>query len=104
MKYQEALKEITHLTFVETKYYEMLKKLAEEKDEQESRREKLVVGSEWECIVSHKVFGTKRITFNPKGRTVIITSIIEDLLSYKYQDDKGNDDIEEHFLLCFKPR
>ena len=28
-KYQEALKEITHLTFVETKYYKLLKELVD---------------------------------------------------------------------------
>ena len=30
--------------------FELLKKLAKEKDEQDSRKDKLIVGSQWECV------------------------------------------------------
>jgi hypothetical protein len=94
-KYQEALKEITHLTFVETKYYEMLKKLAEEKDEQESRKDKLVVGSVWECVID---------CYGSEHEFVVVHSV----KVFEILDDKvriGYDWMpKQQFLLCFKPR
>ena len=96
-KYQEALKEITHLTFVETKYYELLKKLAEEKDEQESRKDKLVVGSEWECVV--ECYG-ESWNWHVGDILKVIKIDTHVFVSYHVRDNFTKD----QFLLCFKPR
>ena len=46
--------------------FELLKKLAKEKDEQESRKDKLVVGSEWVCVAGcdskHFVYDVGRLS------------------------------------------
>ena len=111
-KYQEALKEITHLTFVETKYYEMLKKLVEEKDEQESRKDKLVVGSEWECVVD--CLGERKfnngdthtmIIRKEQGIEVVKTHYISTTYGFVNSSSSMTFTMPtDQFLLCFKPR
>lgn len=79
--------------------FELLKKLVKEKDEQESRKDKLVVGSEWECVV--RCHGSN--TFHCVGELVKIGEIedtfvwLEDSILDTYVNDS-------QFLLCFKPR
>lgn len=111
-KYQEALKEITHLTFVETKYYEMLKKLAEEKDEQKSRKDKLVVGSEWECVVN--TFAPIRAFYiDPLldknylkiGKSAVVRVVdFDDMNVLMILNSAKCILSKDQFLLCFKPR
>jgi hypothetical protein len=76
--------------------FELLQRLAKEKDEQESRKDKLIVGSEWECVVKcHGVYADFSI-----GEIVTILSISEG----GYINFSNDAMIIPQFLLCFKPR
>ena len=72
--------------------FELLQKLAKEKDEQESRKEKLVVGSEWECML--KTYGTvKIIDVHPLSERVTFRNML-----FEHTEKIAD------FLLCFKPK
>ena len=77
----------------------IFEQLVSEKDEQLSRRDKLVVGSEWECVVRCHSSNT----FHCVGELVKIGEIedtfvwLEDSILDTYVNDS-------QFLLCFKPR
>lgn len=103
MKYQEALYRLDDGEHT-IEDFELLKKLAKEKDEQESRKDKLIVGSVWECVVEH------RVIIGDDIHTIIAGSHIEVYLSkertviYRIKQSLYCTDLTEHFLLCFKPR
>ena len=69
----------------------LLQQLIDEKVEQESRKDKLIVGSEWECIC--KTYGkVKIIDIHPLSKTVTFRNMLFS------QTEKIDD-----FILCFKP-
>lgn len=76
--------------------FELLKKLAKEKDEQESRKDKLVVGSEWECV--YLCFGRHSI-WNIED-VCQVTRITENGVGLSNEDYMPKD----QFLICFKPK
>ena len=83
----------------------LLQELVDKEIELQSRKDKLVVGSAWECVVpvcylEHEYdFKTIRIT---KGDVVIIKEVFEkEICIQKYG---LNCDNIEHFLLCFAPK
>ena len=88
-----------------TSYEEMfaVRDVLREKHEQLSRKDKLVVGSEWECIVPHKaesgwcLIGTPFTITEIKDGWVFSEKVI---LNIKFESF----DFIEHFLLCFKPK
>lgn len=79
--------------------FELLKKLAKEKDEQESRKDKLVVGSEWECVAD--CYGDKIAYY--KNANVILNKFDENLLEI-ISFEKSDRMKKDQFLLCFKPK
>ena len=79
-----------------------LQVLIDEKLEQESRKDKLIVGSEWECVAKNR----GRNTIHKKGIEVYILKIEENfsIISYKTVYGWVEDVIPtDQFLLCFKP-
>lgn len=79
----------------------LIEELIAEKTEQLSRKDKLVVGSEWECVVG--CYGD--VHKWDKGDKVTITKIVN-VLGY-LQIDANNlikdNVLIDQFLLCFKP-
>ena len=87
--------------------FDELEKLAIEKDEQESRKDKLVVGSEWECVavclvaeVSSKSTLTSILTVLGDGCVFIGNDYLMTTIKVK---DKHYVIPTSQFLLCFKP-
>jgi hypothetical protein len=80
----------------------LLQQLIDEKLEQESRKDKLVVGSEWECVF--ECFGENR-HYDVKDN-VVINKIFNLYGTYiNVGHGQIDDNIpEQQFLLCFKPR
>lgn len=76
--------------------------LLEEKIEFESRKDKLVEGSAWECVVPHLADATQPYDIK-KGSKVTILDIAEEYLSYLNEKEELVLDAIEHFILCFKP-
>ena len=80
----------------------LLQQLIDEKLEQESRKDKLIVGSKWECVAKNR----GRNTIHKKGIEVYILKIEENfsIISYKTIYGWVEDVIPtDQFLLCFKP-
>ena len=83
-------------------YFDELEKLAIEKDEQESRKDKLIVGSQWECVAENR----GRNAVFKKGIEAYIWEVKENFVNFGYGTVYGyvRDSIPiEQFLLCFKP-
>lgn len=81
--------------------FEVLKQLIDEKLEQESRKDKLIVGSEWECVVENR----GRNDVFKKGIEVYIWEVKGNFVNFGYGTAYGyvRDSIPiEQFLLCFK--
>ena len=84
-------------------YFDELEKLAIEKDEQESRKDYLKVGSKWECVANCMIDkGAHSSEYVKNG----------DIVEIHYCDPELFVFIDEHrflmiptqqFLLCFKP-
>lgn len=80
-----------------------LQELVDKEIEQESRKDKLIVGSQWECIAENR----GRNTVFKKGIETYILEIEENFITfghgtvYGYVRDSAPID---QFLLCFKPK
>ena len=80
----------------------LLQELVNEKLEQESRKDKLVVGSKWECIAENR----GRNTVFKKGIQIYIREVVENFITFGYGTVNGYvvDSVPiDQFLLCFKP-
>jgi hypothetical protein len=104
-KYHEALQDIK-LGIRDVSFYrnsmDVIQKLVDEKLEQESRKDKLIVGSQWECVF--ECFGENR-HYDVKDN-VVINKIFNLYGTYiNVGHGQIDDNIpEQQFLLCFKPR
>lgn len=85
----------------------LLQELVDEKIEQESRKDKLIVGSEWECVALCLV-----AEISSKGKLTSILTVLgvvctfignDDFMSTIKVKDKHYVIPTEQFLLCFKP-
>ena len=118
MNYQEALRRMYELLGkipyeVELSDLNPLRELVFEKLEQETRKDKLIAGSQWECVA---ICYSEGISFrapiclvNVKG-IVEITEIGESdgihYVEYSFQNGIRLDEFAiptQQFLLCFKP-
>lgn len=99
MNYQEALDRLENFAH----HGGIIQELVNEKLEQESRKDKLVVGSEWECIVS--CFANDSM-FYKVGTKVKVLSLEEyDRVFFVRVKSEWQEVIfvVDQFLLCFKP-
>ena len=80
--------------------FELLKKLAKEKDEQESRKDKLVVGSEWECVAG---CNSKHFVYDV-GDVVEVLCVENGHILLKHYAIRDDVIKEQQLLLCFKPK
>ena len=112
-KYEEALYNIKVVTdFYKgnikcQKGVEIIQELVDEKTEQLSRKDKLVVGSEWVCVVEHHVEYLHDGDFYiiEVGQFISVTNLTDNIVAF--QTDFLNlkcVDTLTHFLLCFKPK
>ena len=88
-------------------YFDELENLAIEKDEQESRKDKLIVGSEWECLVVCFV-----AEISNKGKITSILTVLDGVCVFIGNDYfmstikvNGKHYVipTSQFLLCFRP-
>ena len=108
MNYQESLRRMYELLGkipyeVELSDLNPLRELVFEKLEQESRKEKLIVGSQWECVAENR----GRNTVFKKGIETYIWEIEENFITFGYGTVNGyarDSTPIEQFLLCFKPK
>ena len=132
MKYQEALDELEgnavqwkankkwnkeHGFFIDDvgidemiAYSKLLQELVDKEIELESRKDKLVVGSEWECVAECRAPSQ----LFKKGQIVSVTSIFieetvwlfykhfSEMLKKEYEDETNMP--KDQFLLCFAPK
>jgi hypothetical protein len=116
-KYQEALNQIVTLYGIRSAtrehyqgVHDVLKPLVDKEIELQSRKDKLVVGSEWECVVEHYGYFIKTNTqYAIEVGEVVKIRRTEKLHNGKtiLYFDKGHNicfDDETHFTLCFKPK
>jgi hypothetical protein len=89
--------------------FELLKELVDKETELQSRKDKLVLGSEWVCVANNTV--AQGINFDNiyKGDLIVIDGIVINLVALKLVDedeDRSGEFVidEDQFLLCFKPR
>lgn len=108
-KYQEALKDIN----TRNEYFKQnikvhigrttmsaIEELVDKEIELQSRKDKLIVGSEWECVAgSFYGFWGDYVAIK-KGTTVKIGSVNGRMISF----DRGAIVPTDQFLLCFKPK
>lgn len=113
-KYQEALNKIIKFSALYEDEYEggsektqrnenIIQELVDKEIELQSRKDKLVVGSEWECLAENR----GRNTVFKKGIETYIWEIEENFITFGYGTVNGyaRDSAPiEQFLLCFKPR
>ena len=110
-KYQEALNKITKFSALYEDEYEggsektqrnekIIQELVNKEIELQSRKDKLVVGSEWVCETQN--FPTFSNFSIRKGEIVTVRNIG----MVAFEDSKGfvHEMYEDQFLLCFKPR
>ena len=106
MKYQEALRRVYELLGkipyeVELSDIKPLSELVNEKVEQESRKDYLKVGSQWECVAENR----GRNAVFKKGIQAYIWEVEENFINFGYGTVYGyvGDSVPiEQFLLCFK--
>ena len=113
-KYKEALNQITKFSALYEDEYEggsektqrnekIIQELVNKEIELETRKDKLIVGSQWECVAENR----GRNTVFKKGIETYILEIEENFITfghgtvYGYVRDSAPID---QFLLCFKPR
>lgn len=95
----------------------LIEELIAEKTEQLSRRDKLVVGSEWECVIPCTLQNNRPHNCYPdcwshyfytndvvEIKEIKENEIIVKLLNEKYYSVETWEDNNQHFLLCFKSR
>jgi hypothetical protein len=93
--------------------FELLKELVDKETELQSRKDKLVVGSVWECVAENlaqlylESDIDSRMFF--KGSYVVISEIGTSWVDAKQTDVTFEKEfnftfMEDQFLLCFKPR
>lgn len=80
--------------------YQTIQELVDKETELQSRKDKLVIGSEWVCVVEH--MSSQKVSIYV-GDDVFIRLLDNGYVGYgdgfyKYGDN------ETHFLLCFKPK
>jgi hypothetical protein len=98
-----------HLGFELNYEKNLMQELIDAKLEQESRKDKLIVGSKWRCIITHTVFREENITdsmsvtYNRMGDIVTITNVGDYNITYKFKRYIICLDFIGHFLTCFKP-
>lgn len=89
----------------------IIQELVNEKLEQESRKEKLIVGSEWECLakslapISARYIDTildKHTIAIQKSWVLTVLEIEKDYVKLQYENTKCFLS-QDQFLLCFKP-
>ena len=103
--YQEALDRLENFAYhggEKGNNVKIIQELVNEKIEQESRKEKLIVGSRWECVAKNR----GRNTIHKKGIEVYILKIEENFSIISYEIIYGwVEDVipTDQFLLCFKP-
>lgn len=118
-KYQEALHSIyftfhqrvkpKYLSVCEDENLKIIEELVYEKTEQESRKDKLIVGSEWECVAdcitehyTEDDVVSSRIFKNTLVNVSLILNGVVDLKVKKYGGLRSV--MTDQFLLCFKPK
>ena len=78
----------------------ILQELVWEKTEYESRKDKLIVGSEWECVYQH----SNDLIVLDKSDVVFIKHVGDKMVIYHCnKKDLDRVDYKDHFTLCFKP-
>ena len=115
-KYQRALEEIKNMLndmtqnendsfkyhyYVKAGTIDLLQELVNEKLEQESRKDKLIVGNEWECVAENR----GRNAVFKKGIQTYIWEVKENFVNFGHGTVYGyvRDSVPiEQFLLCFK--
>ena len=120
-KYQEALNELENYIVEKLRADDLsinhfmveidqLQELVDKEIEFESRKEKLVVGSEWECIArcngmefTH-IKGTIVRIENTNGDLEVLIKPLNNLEDYMFDLDPNDVVCTDQFLLCFKPR
>ena len=85
----------------------LILELVDKEIEFESRKEKLVVGSEWVCVVEHHVeyMYDGEFYIIEVGQFISVTNLTDNIVAF--QTDFLNlkcVDTLTHFLLCFKPK
>lgn len=86
--------------------FDRLSQLAIEKEEQESRKDFLEVGSSWRCTHTNivRIVETGVCHTGLKGQTVDIVNIVHTLVYFTI--NKGEciySSVEDQFLLCYRP-
>ena len=88
----------------------LIQELVDKEIELQSRKEKLVVGSEWECIArcngmefTH-IKGTIVRIENTNGDLEVLIKPLNNLEDYMFDLDPNDVVCTDQFLLCFKPR
>ena len=84
-------------------YFDELEKLAIEKDEQESRKDKLVVGSKWECVVSCFANDSMYYKVGVKVKVLSLKEYDRELFVKVKSEWQEVMFVVDQFLLCFKP-
>ena len=110
--YQEALDELFDNAtngeplYVKQKYFngikeckDELQELVNEKLEQESRKEKLIVGSEWVCEVDCY----HRHGEHDSGNIILVNELMGNDVRYSNSKEDLCEMTIDQFLLCFKP-
>ena len=107
-KYKLALDKLKNYSIGEAlRCEEILKELVNEKLEQESRKEKLIVGSEWVCVINNKAqqFGNyKPYVENIKKGLIVEVFDVNGLIIFGHDKSMESWVVgEEQFLACFRP-
>jgi hypothetical protein len=87
---------------VQVESIELIEQLVSEKEELQSRKDKLVVGSEWECVAH--CYGENR-QYKPTSKAIIY-KIESGYWNYVeiFIDTLLDNMPTDQFLLCFKPK
>ena len=121
-KYKEALRNLENYVIEKlreedlsinhfTIEIEVLQQLIDEKLEQESRKDKLIVGSQWECVAkcltpisSHYIdpILDRRTIAIQKSWVLTVLEIEKDYVKLQHENTKCFLS-QDQFLLCFKP-
>lgn len=118
--YKDALYTLEHITEVPSIFIhetvkdlaEVFKELVDKEEEMQSRKDKLVVGSVWQCDIGHEILiGGKMILlagndshYNRDGMLVKIACIQDGRVTYTITGLIGYETQIGHFLVCFKPK
>ena len=103
-KYQEALDRLENFAYhggEKGNNVKIIQELVNEKLEQESRKDKLIVGSKWECVAENR----GRNAVFKKGIQTYIWEVKENFVNFGHGTVYGyvRDSVPiEQFLLCFK--